>query len=50
VGIRWFRTQYDTQFHLMMAISVVAVLPIVVAFLYTQKYFKLGIAKKGLKS
>ena len=50
VGIRWFRTQYDTQFHLMMAISVVAVLPIVVAFLFTQKYFIRGIALTGLKS
>ncbi|RIK36600.1 MAG: sugar ABC transporter ATP-binding protein [Chloroflexi bacterium] len=50
VGIRWFRTQYETQFHLMMAISVVAVLPIVVAFLFTQKYFIRGIALTGLKS
>jgi ABC-type glycerol-3-phosphate transport system permease component len=50
VGIRWFRTQYDTQFHLMMAISVVAVLPIIVAFLFTQKYFIRGIALTGLKS
>lgn len=50
VGIRWFRTQYETQFHLMMAISVVAVLPIIVAFLFTQKYFIRGIALTGLKS
>jgi multiple sugar transport system permease protein len=50
VGIRWFRTQYDTQFHLMMAISVVAVLPIIVAFLFTQRYFIRGIALTGLKS
>jgi multiple sugar transport system permease protein len=49
VGIRWFRTQYETQFHLMMAISVVAVLPIIVAFLFTQKYFIRGIALTGLK-
>lgn len=50
VGIRWFRTQYETQFHLMMAISVVAVLPIIVAFLFTQKYFIRGIALTGLKN
>jgi ABC-type glycerol-3-phosphate transport system permease component len=50
VGIRWFRTQYETQFHLMMAISVVAVLPIIVAFLFTQQYFIRGIALTGLKS
>jgi multiple sugar transport system permease protein len=50
VGIRWFRTQYDTQFHLMMAISVVAVLPIIIAFLFTQQYFIRGIALTGLKS
>jgi ABC-type glycerol-3-phosphate transport system permease component len=50
VGIRWFRTQYETQFHLMMAISVVAVLPILVAFFIAQKYFIQGIALTGLKS
>lgn len=50
VGIRWFRTQYDTKFELMMAISVVAVLPIIIAFLFTQKYFIRGIALTGLKS
>jgi len=50
VGIRWFRTQYETQFHLMMAISVVSVLPIIIAFLFTQKYFIRGIALTGLKS
>lgn len=50
VGIRWFRTQYETQFHLMMAISVVAVMPIIVAFLFTQQYFIRGIALTGLKS
>jgi len=50
VGIRWFRTQYETQFHLMMAISVVSVLPIIIVFLFTQKYFIRGIALTGLKS
>jgi len=50
VGIRWFRTQYETQFHLMMAISVVSVMPIIIAFLFTQKYFIRGIALTGLKS
>ena len=49
VGIRWFRTQYETQFHLMLAIPVVAVLTIIVAFLFTQKYFIRGIALTGLK-
>jgi multiple sugar transport system permease protein len=33
----------------MMAISVMAVLPIIIAFLFTQKYFIRGIALTGLK-
>lgn len=49
VGIRWFRTQYETRFELMMAISVVAVLPIIIAFFVAQKYFIRGIALTGLK-
>jgi ABC-type glycerol-3-phosphate transport system permease component len=49
VGIRWFRTQYEMQFQLMMAISVMAVMPIIIVFLFTQKFFIRGIALTGLK-
>jgi ABC-type glycerol-3-phosphate transport system permease component len=50
VGINWFRTQYGTEFHLLMAASLVAVLPIIVVFFIAQKQFIRGIALTGMKS
>jgi ABC-type glycerol-3-phosphate transport system permease component len=49
VGLRWFDTQYGTQFHYLMAGSVIAVLPTVVVFLLAQKHFIQGITLTGLK-
>ena len=49
VGLRWFSTQYGTQFHLMMAGSVLAMAPIVVVFFFAQKQFIQGITLTGLK-
>lgn len=50
VGIRWFTGQYGTEFHLLMAISVLALLPIIVVFFLAQKQFIRGIALTGLKA
>ena len=50
VGIRWFRTQYGTEFQMLMAASIVSVAPIVVAFFFAQKQFVRGIALTGIKS
>jgi ABC-type glycerol-3-phosphate transport system permease component len=50
VGINWFRNQYGTQFHLLMAASLVAVLPIIIIFFIAQKQFIRGIALTGMKS
>lgn len=50
VGVNWFRTQYGTEFHLLMAASVVAVLPIIVVFFFAQQQFIRGIALTGVKA
>lgn len=49
VGLRWFTTQYGTQFHLLMAGSVLAMAPIVVVFFFAQQHFIRGITLTGLK-
>jgi len=50
VGIRWFRTQYGTEFQMLMAASIVSVAPIVIVFFFAQKQFVRGIALTGIKS
>lgn len=49
VGIQWYRTRYGTEVHLLMAMSVLMVLPIIIAFFLAQKQFIRGIALTGLK-
>lgn len=49
VGIRWFAGRYATQFHLMMAASMVALLPMIAVFFIAQKQFMQGIALTGIK-
>lgn len=49
VGIRWFTGRHGTEFHLLMAISVLALLPIIITFFFAQKQFIRGIALTGIK-
>ncbi|MCC6629291.1 MAG: carbohydrate ABC transporter permease [Chloroflexi bacterium] len=49
VGIRWFNGRFGTEFHLLMAVSVVALLPIILIFFFAQKQFIQGIALTGVK-
>jgi multiple sugar transport system permease protein len=49
VGIRWFSGRFGTEFQLLMAVSVVALLPILVIFFIAQKQFVQGIALTGVK-
>jgi len=44
-----FRGVYAVQWELLMAASTVAVLPIIVLYLFSQKYFVEGIAMTGIK-
>lgn len=50
LGIRKFITQYSAEYQLIMATSVLAILPIFLVFLYFQKYFVKGLALSGLKA
>ncbi len=49
LGIRMFITQYTADYALIMAATVVSLLPVVIMFLASQKYFIEGIATSGLK-
>ncbi len=49
VGIRWFRSQYSTDFPMLMTASLVMVAPIVIVFFFAQKYLVRGVAVAGVK-
>ena len=49
IGIRMFITQYSTEYGLIMAASVVSLIPVLVVFLALQKFFVEGIASTGIK-
>lgn len=49
LGLAIFRDRYITQWDLLMAGSVTAVLPILIIFFFAQKYFIQGITLSGLK-
>ncbi len=50
VGLSSFNNDAGSEFNLLMAASTFAVLPIVVAFFFLQRFFIQGIARTGLKS
>ncbi len=49
LGIAYFKGVYTTQWNLVMAGSVLSVVPILIAYLCAQKYFVQGIAFSGVK-
>jgi multiple sugar transport system permease protein len=49
LGIRMFLGQYSTEYGLVMAASVVSLVPVFVVFLFFQRFFVEGIATTGLK-
>ena len=49
LGIRMFIGQYSTEYGLVMAVSVLALLPVLIIFLIGQKQFVQGIASSGIK-
>lgn len=49
VGLLSFKNDTETLFHLLMAASVIALLPVVVVFFFTQRYFVSSITMTGLK-
>ena len=50
LALRQFQNIYgQTQYHLMMAVAVLTVVPIIVLFFFTQRTFVQGIALTGIK-
>jgi len=49
LGLSVFRSQYQTQWHLLMAASTLITVPIVVVFTTGQHYFVRGITMSGIK-
>ncbi len=49
LGIKMFIGQYSTEYGLVMAVSVLALVPVLIIFLIGQKQFVQGIASSGIK-
>jgi multiple sugar transport system permease protein len=49
VGLRYFVDEAGTDYGALMAASMLAVLPVIIGFLFVQKQFIQGIARSGLK-
>lgn len=49
VGLQAFTTEAGTQFELLMAASTIVILPMVLVYLFLQKYIIQGISRSGLK-
>lgn len=49
LGLRSFQMQFGTQWNVMMAASIIVMLPTLVIFFFSQKYFIEGIALTGVK-
>lgn len=49
IGLRMFINQYTAEYGLIMAASVVSLIPVLVVFLSLQRFFVEGVASSGLK-
>ncbi|MFA9464575.1 MAG: carbohydrate ABC transporter permease [Velocimicrobium sp.] len=49
LGLKMFIGQYSSEYGLIMAGSVVSLIPVIIIFLWLQKYFVEGVASTGLK-
>ena len=49
IGLRMFISQYSSEYGLIMAASVVTLIPVLVVFLSLQRFFVQGIASAGMK-
>ena len=49
VGLLTFSSEVGTAYNLLMAASVMAIIPILILFFFTQKQFIQGIARTGIK-
>lgn len=49
IGLRMFMGQYSSEYGLIMAASVISLIPVLIVFLIFQRYFVEGIASTGVK-
>ena len=49
IGLRMFIRQYSAEYGLIMAASVIALIPVLIIFMALQKYFVQGVAATGIK-
>lgn len=49
IGLRFFQGSYNTDFHLLLAASTLALLPVLIVFFLGQKYFVRSIVMSGVK-
>jgi multiple sugar transport system permease protein len=49
IGLQVFRSTHDVQFNLLMAASIMVILPIIILFFLCQRYFIEGITAVGVK-
>ena len=49
IGLRMFISQYSAEYGLIMAASVVALIPVLIVFLALQRFFVEGVASSGIK-
>ena len=49
IGLRMFIGQYSSEYGLIMAASVISLIPVLIVFLIFQRYFVEGIAATGVK-
>ncbi len=49
IGLAHFQDSYTTEYHLLMAASVIVMIPVLIVFVLGQRYFVRGIALSGMK-
>jgi multiple sugar transport system permease protein len=49
IGLAHFQDSYTTEYHVLMAASVIVMVPVLIVFLIGQRYFVRGIALSGMK-
>lgn len=49
VGLRMFISQYSAEYSLIMAASIIALIPVLIIFLSLQRFFVEGVASSGIK-
>jgi multiple sugar transport system permease protein len=49
IGLQQYQSQHFTAYNLLLAASVLFIIPVLVVFLGGQRYFVRGVARSGLK-